>query len=118
MATTNPTTSTTTSSTTSTTTSTTTTTIPTTRTAISNVTGVINTTTKNMSLTTGPILPSNNEPQIYELGFLIGMVLMATVVVMIVLFMSITACQRSWKARKKKTALLPVTNNNLNDIKK
>ena len=70
------------------------------------------TTTKFVFPTTVPSLQNTSE--IFDLGFVIGMSIMGGFILMVVLFMSITACQRAWKAKKKKVPLLPVNGNDTN----
>jgi large-conductance mechanosensitive channel len=59
-----------------------------------------------LDITTTPI------PQFYELGFIVGMSIMGGLILMVALFMFITACQRAYKKRAKKTPKPPSTKKN------
>lgn len=43
---------------------------------------------------------STPKPLFFELGFIVGMSIMGGLILMIILFMSITACQRAHKRKK------------------
>jgi hypothetical protein len=46
------------------------------------------------------------DDSIFKLGFIVGMGLMGGFVILVVTFMIVTACQRAYKAKKKRLALI------------
>ena len=81
-----------------------------------------NITTNDISLSTTKFVFPTSEPgvsqpsQFFELGFVIGMSLMGGFVLMIALFMIITAIKRAVKEKRKKP-LLPVVQDTNNPVK-
>jgi hypothetical protein len=57
--------------------------------------------TTNSPTTTTSSIGATSKPLFYQLGFIVGMSIMGGMILMIILFMTITACQRAHKRKAK-----------------